>query len=99
MKRLLIATSMLAALMITIGAFAAHTKADAKTDERATIEFTQTVKLLDVFLKGKYLVVTRRRADGEGRGLYLCIRQGGQTDRVVSLYAGGTLEKQIISGQ
>ena len=57
MKRVLIATSMLAALMITIGAFAVHTKAEAKKTERATIEFTQTVKLLDVFLKGEYLVV------------------------------------------
>jgi uncharacterized cupredoxin-like copper-binding protein len=57
MKRLLIAASMLAALMITIGAFAVHTKAEAKKDERATIEFTQTVKLLNVVLKGEYLVV------------------------------------------
>ena len=57
MKRLLIAASMLAALMITIGAFAAHTKAEAKNNERATIEFTQTVKLLNVVLKGEYLVV------------------------------------------
>jgi hypothetical protein len=57
MKRLLIAASMLAALMITIGAFAAHTKAEAKKTDRATIEFTQTVKLLNVFLKGEYLVV------------------------------------------
>ena len=57
MKRLLVAGSMLAALMITIGAFAAHTKAEAKKNERATIEFTQTVKLLNVVLKGEYLVV------------------------------------------
>jgi hypothetical protein len=57
MKRLLIGTSMLVALMITIGAFAMHTKAEAKKTERATIEFTQTVKLLNVFLKGEYLVV------------------------------------------
>ncbi len=57
MKRLLIAASMLAALMVTIGAFAAHTKAEAKKNERATIEFTQTVKLLNVVLKGEYLVV------------------------------------------
>jgi len=48
---------MLAALMVTIGAFAAHTKAEAKKNERATIEFTQTVKLLNVVLKGEYLVV------------------------------------------
>jgi hypothetical protein len=57
MKRLLIAASMLVALMITIGAFAAHTKAEAKRTERATIEFAQTVKLLNVVLKGEYLVV------------------------------------------
>jgi hypothetical protein len=57
MKRLLIATSMLGALMITIGAFAVHTKAEAKTIDRATIEFTQTVKLVNVVLKGEYLVV------------------------------------------
>lgn len=57
MKRLLIAASMVAALMVTIGAFAAHTKAEAKKDDRATIEFTQTVKLLNVVLKGEYLVV------------------------------------------
>jgi hypothetical protein len=57
MKRLLIATSMLATLMITIGAFAVHTKAEAKKTERATIEFTQTVKLLSVVLKGEYFIV------------------------------------------
>ena len=57
MRRSLIAASMLAALMITIGLFAAHTNAEAKKNERATIEFTQTVKLLNVVLKGEYLVV------------------------------------------
>jgi len=57
MKRLLIAASMLATLMITIGVVAAHTDAEAKKNERATIEFTQTVKLLNVVLKGEYLVV------------------------------------------
>ena len=57
MKRLLIATTMLAALMITIGGFAVHTRAEAKKTERATIEFTQTVKLLNVVLKGEYLII------------------------------------------
>jgi hypothetical protein len=57
MKRLLIATSILAAMVITIGAFAVHTKAEAKKTERATIEFTQTVKLLNVVLKGEYLII------------------------------------------
>jgi hypothetical protein len=57
MKRVVIAASMFAALMITIGVFASHTRAEAKPNERATIEFTQTVKLLNVVLKGEYLVV------------------------------------------
>lgn len=57
MKRHLIAASMLTALMITIGAFATHTKAEKKRTERATIEFAQPVKLLNVVLKGKYTFV------------------------------------------
>ena len=67
MKRLFIASSMLAALVIAIGAFATHTKAEAKNNERATVEFTQTVKLLDVVLRGEYLVVhdDERMAKGD----------------------------------
>ena len=57
MKKLLLAATMLAALMVTIGAFAVNSKAEAKNNERATIEFTQPVKLLSVILKGEYLVV------------------------------------------
>jgi len=67
MKRLFIASSMLAALVIAIGAFATHTEAEAKNNERATVEFTQTVKLLDVVLRGEYLVVhdDERMAKGD----------------------------------
>jgi hypothetical protein len=67
MKRLFIASSMLVALVITIAAFTAHAKAEAKNNERATVEFTQTVKLLDVVLKGEYLVVhdDERMAKGD----------------------------------
>ena len=77
MKRLLIAASMLAALMITIGAFAAHTNAETKKNERATIEFTQTVKLLNVFLKGEYLVVHDEAMMAKGEDCtYLYDRSG-----------------------
>ena len=67
MKRLLIAASMLATLMLAIGVFAAHTEAEVKKNERATIEFTQTVKLLNVVLKGEYLVIhdEEKMAKGE----------------------------------
>ena len=77
MKRLLIAASMLAALMITIGAFAAHTKAEAKKTEKASIEFTQTVKLLGVVLKGEYLVVHDEALMAKGEDCtYLYDRSG-----------------------
>ncbi|MFY9572636.1 MAG: hypothetical protein WAV20_14650, partial [Blastocatellia bacterium] len=45
------------ALVITTGVFTALAKAEPKKTERATVEFNEQVKLLDVFLKGKYLIV------------------------------------------
>lgn len=67
MKRFLLAGSLLAALMISIGALAAHAKTESKKSERATVQFTQTVKLLGVLLKGEYLIVhdEDRMAKGE----------------------------------
>jgi hypothetical protein len=57
---------MLFALMMA-GAFAAHAKSDSKINERATVQFTETYKLLNVFLKGEYLIVhdEGRMAKGE----------------------------------
>ena len=68
---------MLAALAVTIGVFAAQTNAEAKKNERANIEFDQTVKLGNVFLKGEYLVVhdDARMAKGEAC-TYLYDRKG-----------------------
>ena len=56
MKRSHIAVAIVA-LLAAAGLFAANTSAETKRTERATIEFTETVKLLNVFLKGEYLVV------------------------------------------
>jgi len=57
MKRILLATSMFTALMLTIGVFTAQAKLEPKKTERATIQFTETVKLLNVFLRGEYFIV------------------------------------------
>ncbi len=77
MRRVLLAGSMLAALMITVGAFAAHARTESKINERATVEFTETVKLLDVFLKGQYFIVhdEGRMARGEAC-MYVYDRSG-----------------------
>ncbi|MFY9555581.1 MAG: hypothetical protein WAV20_23365 [Blastocatellia bacterium] len=67
MKRLVFAGSMLAALILTIGVFAVEANTEAKKNESATVEFTETVKLLGVFLKGEYLMIhdEERMAKGE----------------------------------
>ena len=57
MKRLIVTASMLAALVITIGVFNAQARTDAKKAQRATVEFNEPVKLLNVILKGQYLFV------------------------------------------
>lgn len=57
MKRLLFPASFLGALIIILGVFALVTNAETKKQERAKIEFTETVKLFDVLLKGDYLIV------------------------------------------
>ena len=67
MKRLLIAVSILAAVMMTIGALATHATTEAKKTERATIQFNEPVKLLGVFLKGEYTFIhdEEKMAKGE----------------------------------
>jgi hypothetical protein len=57
MRKLLFATSILGALILTIGVFAVLANAETKKQEKANIEITETVKLLDVLLKGDYLIV------------------------------------------
>jgi hypothetical protein len=57
MKKLLFAATTLAALVITIGVFTAQARTEAKKTDRATVQFTEPVKLLNVILKGQYLFV------------------------------------------
>jgi hypothetical protein len=67
MRRHLLAGSLLAALIITIGVLAVQAKTEAGKGERATVEFTDTVKLKGVFLRGQYLIVhdEEKMAKGE----------------------------------
>jgi len=65
MKRLFLLASILTALVVVIGVSAAQS--NSPKQERANVEFTQTVKLVDVLLKGDYLFVhdEERMAKGE----------------------------------
>jgi len=65
MKRMIFTASIFAALVTVIGVAAARTNPVPK--ERATVEFTQTVKLGAALLKGNYYIVhdDERMAKGE----------------------------------
>lgn len=67
MKRILFTASMFAALMMTVGVLATHATTEAKKTERATIQFNEPVKLLNVFLKGEYTFIhdEEKMAKGE----------------------------------
>jgi hypothetical protein len=67
MKRLLFTASLLAAMIMTVGVLATHATAEAKKTDRATIQFNEPVKLLNVMLKGEYTFVhdEEKMAKGE----------------------------------
>ena len=71
-------------IIIPAGALAPNGKAAAGSEERAIVEFTQTVKLMDVFLTGKYLIVhdDAKMAGGEAC-LYVYRQTPGQPDQLV----------------
>ena len=56
MKRIVIATSVLAALMTMAGLPSATTSADPRSNESATVEFPEPVMLRGVFLHGQYRI-------------------------------------------
>ena len=66
MKRFLLAASMLAAL-IALSALSTQATTEAKKVDRATIQFNEPVKLLNVFLKGEYTFIhdEEKMATGE----------------------------------
>ena len=67
MKRLVLAIAILGALAFGSGPLFTGSRVEAASTERAVVEFTQTVKLRDVFLRGAYVVIhdDSKMAQGE----------------------------------
>ena len=67
MKRVFLAVAILGTLALSSGPLLTGGKAQAATSERAVVEFTQPVKLLNVFLRGAYTIIhdDSRMAQGE----------------------------------
>jgi hypothetical protein len=57
MKRMVLAVAILGALAFGSGPLLKQSSVQAATSDRAVVEFKDTVRLLNVFLKGRYAVV------------------------------------------
>ena len=67
MRRFFLTVIITAGAALLAGTFMSYSKADTHPEERAVVEFTRTVKLKDVFLRGQYLIVhdDSRMAQGD----------------------------------
>jgi hypothetical protein len=82
MKRYIAAVTVAAALLIS-GAFAGQKKEEARI-QKAVVQFTEPVKLLNVVLNGEYLFVhdEDKMAKGEACS-YVYTRENGQQGKLV----------------
>jgi hypothetical protein len=82
MKRLILAVAILGAFVMASESLPRATTVQAAADESAVVEFNDTVRLLNVFLKGRYLIVhdDSKMAAGEP---CLSVYEGRDQDRLV----------------
>ena len=86
MKRLVLAIAILGALAFGSGPFLTGNRVQASTTERAVVEFTQTVKLLDVFLRGAYVVVHDDSKMAQGEPCFSIYRKDAPDSLVVAFH-------------
>lgn len=98
MKRGIITFAVLAFALVSLASSPATAgNAKASNGETAVVEFTRTVKLMDVLLKGTYLVVhdDSRMAQGEAC-LYVYRPKEGKPDRLVVAYHCRPIEREPV---
>lgn len=82
MKRFILAIAILGAFVLASESLPRTSTVQAATEESAVVEFNDTVRLLNVFLRGKYLVVHDDSRMAEGQPC-LSIYDGRNRDRLV----------------
>lgn len=95
MKRLLLAVLIAGALITSSAVFAAQIKGGAPRLEKAAVEFTETVKLLDVLLKGEYIFVhdDDKMAKGEDC-TYVYTSDRGRQGKLVTSFHCEPIERE-----
>lgn len=92
MKRLFLAIAILGAFVLASESLPSATTVQAATKESAVVEFNDTVRLLNVFLRGKYLVVHDDSMMAEGQPC-LSVYDGRNQDRLVVAFHCKPIER------
>ena len=86
MKRIMLAVAILGALAFNSGPVLTGSGVQAATTERAVVEFTQTVKLLDVFLRGEYVVIHDDSKMAQGEPCLSVYRNGDPDNLIIAFH-------------
>ena len=86
MKRIMLAVAILGTLAFGSGPLLTGSKVQAATTERAVVEFTQTVKLLDVFLRGEYVVIHDDSKMEQGEPCLKVYRNGEPDNLIIAFH-------------
>jgi len=100
MKRFLVFISLLAAIALSAMPLrTTTTAAGVGHKERATVEFTEPVRVLNVVLKGKYLIVhdDEKMAAGEACTYIYETRTGGADKLVVSFHCAPVMRQKVAT--
>jgi hypothetical protein len=95
MRRLVFLFAILGALALGSGPLVNESKIQAAPTERAVVEFNQTVRLLNVFLRGRYVVVHDDSRMAEGKPC-LSVYSYNDPDKLVTAFHCKPVERDKV---
>lgn len=96
MKRISFAVLLIGLIAMTGSVFAKPANTDKPRKEMAVVEFTETVKWMDVLLKGEYLIVHDEEAMAAGKPCtYVYKGKKEQADKLVLSFHCQHMDRQI----
>ncbi len=96
MKRISFAMLIIGLIAMTGGVFANPVNPDKPRKEKAVVEFAQTVKWMDVLLRGEYLIVHDEEAMAQGKPCtYVYKGNKEQADKLVLSFHCKHMDRQV----
>jgi hypothetical protein len=95
MKRMMIVVPLLVVMLALVFAVPARASTEYQQREETVVEFTETVKLMGVLLRGQYLIYhdDDKMAEGEAC-LYIYSMKAGKRDKLVASFHCEPVERE-----